>query len=112
MCRAISRYLELLDALLYGLDVRAEVQPPLLLQLLLCLSQPSPNAAQVRVQLLPLLLVLLGAHLFAEVLSLQELPALNHACVRQHHAYYQGHFKQVLKHQKLFKARSFLAVII
>lgn len=81
-CRADGRHLELLDALLYGLDVRAEVQPPLLLQLLLGLSQPSPNAVKVRVQLLPLLLVLLGAHLFAEVLSLQELPALNHSWVR------------------------------
>lgn len=72
--------LELLDALLYLLDVRAEVQPPLLLQLLLRRSEPSPDVVQVRVQLLPLLLVLLGADLFAEVLSLQELPALNHAC--------------------------------
>jgi len=73
------RHLELLDALLYGLDVRAEVQPPLPLQLLLRLPQPGPDLVQVRVQLLPLLLVLLGAQLFAEVLSLQELPALNHS---------------------------------
>lgn len=71
--------LELFDALLNRLDVRAEVQPPLLLQLLLRLSQPSPNLVQVRVQLLPLLLVLLCAYLFAEVLGLQELPALNHS---------------------------------
>lgn len=77
--RGQQRYLELLDALLYGLDVGAEVQPPLLLQLLLRGSQPSPDIVQVRVQLLPLLLVLLRAHLFAEVLSLQELPALDHS---------------------------------
>lgn len=74
-----SNNLEFFDALLYGLDVGAELQPALLLELFLCLPQPSPNVLQVRVQLLPLLLVLLCTNLFAEVLSLQELPALDHS---------------------------------
>lgn len=74
-----SSNLEFFDALLYGLDVGAELQPALLLELFLCLLQPSPNVLQVRVQLLPLLLVLLCANLFAEILSLQELPALDHS---------------------------------
>lgn len=43
------RYLELPDALLYRLNVRAEVQPPLLLQLFPRLPQPGPNFVQVRV---------------------------------------------------------------
>lgn len=72
-------YLELFDTQLNRLDVCAELQSPLLLQLFLCLSQPSQDFVQVRVQLLPLLLVLLCSHLLAEVLSLQELPALNHS---------------------------------
>lgn len=71
-------YFELLDAKLYRLDVRDAVQFPLLLQLVLRLSQPGADLVQVRVQLLPLLLVLLCAYLLAEVLSLKELPALNH----------------------------------
>lgn len=75
----IIQHLELFDAQLDCLDVRAEVQFPLLLQLFLRVSQPNPNFVQVRVQLLPLLLILLCSHLLAEILSLQELPALNHS---------------------------------
>lgn len=76
--------LEFLDADLDGLYVRAEVQSPLLLQLFFCLVQPAADAVQVRVELLPLLHVLLHAHLFTESLSLQQLPALDHTCTTQH----------------------------
>lgn len=73
-----QQYLQLFDAHLNCPDVRAEVQPALLLQFIFRLPEPHPNIVQVGVQLLPLLLTLLCADLFAEVLSLQELPAFNH----------------------------------
>lgn len=71
--------LEPFDSLLDGVDVRAELEPSELAELSLRLTQPSSHGLQVRDQLLPLLHVLLMPVLLTHRLSLDQLPALNHA---------------------------------
>lgn len=97
-------YLEFFDAELNDLDVCADVQFSLLLQLFLRFPQPRPDVIQVRVQLLPLLLVLLGAHLFTEILSLQELPALNHTWMeggnrKEQERFDEGQYNLIMSHE-------------
>lgn len=72
--------LEPLDPLLDGVDVGAELQASQLAELGLSLAQPGPHGLEVRDQLLPLLHVVLVPVLVAHRLSLDQLPALDHAC--------------------------------
>ena len=75
---AKGSYLELFDLELDRLDVGAELQVLQPLQLLLRLPQPRPDVVQVRVELLPLLEVLLHPQLLAQGLRLDEFPSVDH----------------------------------
>lgn len=70
--------LELLDPLLDGVYVGAELEPSQLVEFSLRLTQPAPHGPQIGHQLLPLLQVLLVPVLVTQSLSLDQLPALDH----------------------------------
>lgn len=76
--RSEGSYLELFDLELDSLDVGAEPHAPQLLQLLLRLPQPRPDAVQVRLELLPLLETLFHSQLLAQGLGLDEFPPVDH----------------------------------
>lgn len=72
---------ELFDPLLDVVDVRAELQASQLAQFGFTATQPGTHGLQVRDELLPLLEVLLVLVLVTHCLSLQQLPALDYACM-------------------------------